>query len=219
MRKENKKYLIRESELKEILQEIALLEVSDMHTRKYMARKSGSGNAALKTDGNVLGDFGNMLNGLYSSLFGQGNGTMGYGNQPVDHGKNADAHQPLNVAAAVNWLNSNAHQKSTGWCARYVRSALNAGGLGVPHGMPARAAYQYVRILPSNGWQEIPIEQAGQPCDVVVMDPHPGHKYGHIAMCLGNGRWASDFFQRTMHGLKVPPPRNVVHVYRYRNRV
>ena len=102
--------------------------------------------------------------------------------------------------------------------------ALNRGGLGVPYGMKADSAKYYINILPANGWEEIPTNQAGEPCDVVVIGPcvddggNP-HPEGHMAMCLGNGVWASDFIQSTMYGLNGTPPPSAVHVFRYKNRV
>lgn len=229
MRKEGKKYVIKESELKEIIQEMILLEVynaadyAGMHTSNYNGKVANLGDYANALKGLAQGGFGALKN-----LFGGGENQTGAGflgglfnndfAKQVDSGKNADAHQVLNVADACNWLKQHAHPKTTHYCARYVRQALNAGGLGVPHGMAAPDARYYQRILPSNGWDEIPVNQAGQPCDVVVIGQHQGHPLGHIAMCLGNGQWASDFIQKTMHGLTTPPPPEVVHVFRYRNK-
>lgn len=251
MKKEGKKYLIKESELKEIIQEMMLMELfnpddyNGMHTPGYQGTTPmpkdyirGAWNLVKGIPGMIIPDswkqkaaegnnpFAQYLLGL---LGAQQAGTarpdwvpnLG---QHRGEGSNADAKQQLNVNAAVNWLRNNAGRKSTGWCARYVRRALNRGGLQVPHGMRAPSAKFYINILPANGWQEIPANQAGELCDVVVIDPckdstGKDHPNGHIAMCIGNGVWASDFIQRTMHGLRGTPPPGAVHVFRYKNKV
>ena len=167
-------------------------------------------------NGNGSGSANNsFLGGLFGGLYQRP--------QVVDNSPNANAEQPLNVTAASNWIRANANRPYNkdycGYCARYVRLALNAGGLKVPHGMPAGDAKDYLTVLPSNGWDEIPINQAGQPGDVIVIAPHGTHPRGHIAMCAGNGQWFSDYAQNSIHGLRKEPPRGTMHVFRYRNRV
>lgn len=135
---------------------------------------------------------------------------------------------PFKVAQAVRWMQANAYPRYTkgkcGRCARAVRLALLSGGLHAPWGNYAPSAKYYMSILPANGWDEIPVSQAGEPGDVCVIGAcvdSKGRKHpdGHIAMCLGNGVWSSDFIQRNMHGLAGTPPPSVVKVFRYRNRV
>ena len=138
--------------------------------------------------------------------------------------QNPDAHQQLNVAAAIRYLMNHAtstyNKLLNGKCAKNVRAALNFGGLDVPHGIRATAAKHYIIVLPRNGWYEIDINQAGQPGDVCVIDAYDGHPYGHISMCCGRGLWVSDFVQKDMFGVKGhKPPLNLVHVYRYKNIV
>lgn len=228
MKKEGKKYLISERELKEIIQEVSLMEVFNPDDYKDM-RGPGDRKAPLPKDyiGGALGLAGGLL-GISGSGSSKKNNTTGDSDISFalykGGGSNADAHEPLKVNATVNWLRNNAHTGTTHWCARYVRMALNAGGLQVPHGMPAPSAKYYMNILPANGWEEIPVNKAGELCDVVVISPcvdDSGHNHpdGHIAMCIGNGVWASDFIQRTMHGLRGNPPPSAVHVFRYKNRV
>ena len=220
MKKEGKKYVIKESELKEIVQEMLLMEFfgqsvsKDMYTTSYRNNAQNTGVVPKSSNGNGNIDFKKYLELLFGDVFNKSFGQT----QVVNNGKNADASQPLNVAAACNWLKQHAKASSIGYCARYIRQALNAGGLGVPHGMPAPDAKSYQRILPSNGWDEIPMSQAGQAGDVMVIGQYEGRPHGHIAMCIGNGRWASDFIQKTMYGLRVPPPPEFVHFYRYRNK-
>lgn len=257
MKKEGKKYLIKESELKEIIQEMLLMELYNPDDYKNMYTK-GTSNAQFPNAGEALNNAWNIIKGIPNALIpdkwkeqiANGNGHVGndflqwlmgslgataagtagpdwapnIGQKPGS-GSNRDAHEQLNVAAACNWLASNAKPKSTHWCARYVRIALNRGGLSLPNGMPAPSAKYYVNILPANGWDEIPAAQAGQPCDVIVIDEtwsirrEHYYKNGHIAMCIWNGRWASDFLQNSPSGLRYAVPPERVHYYRYRNRV
>jgi len=255
MEKEGKKYLIKESELKEIIREMMLMELFNPDDYNGMYPKGSNPNAPLPTvydyGSNILKAGGGLLSmaanaiipdswkekaasgkhGQYllSLLGAQKAGTEGADffrnwGQARGEGSNADAHQQLDVNAAANWLRNNAHRKSTGWCARYVRMALNRGGLQAPHGMRAPSAKYYNTVLPANGWEKIPVSQAGEVGDVVVIGPcvdasGRNHPNGHIAMCIGGGTWASDFIQRTMHGLRGAPPPDAVQVYRYKNRV
>ena len=255
MRKEGKKYIIKESELKEIIREMMLMEVYNPNDYSGMYSSSYKGNPAKPHDYlsgalNLIKNLPNMiipdswkekvaqgdsdmLQYILGLLGAQQAGTArpdfipNWG-QHRGEGSNADASQQLNVNMAVNWLRSHAYpsydKNKCGWCAKHVREALNRGGLQVPHGMWAPSAKYYVNILPANGWEEIPVNQAGELCDVVVIDDcidsnKKRHKDGHIAMCIGNGVWASDFIQKTMHGLAGTPPPSAVHVFRYKNRV
>lgn len=254
MKKKGKKYLIKESELKEIIREMLLMEIynpgdTNIHTQYYTGK--------MPNIGDVLGGAGNIFSGLLGRIIPDGwkervangdndlwqyilglLGAQKAGTTRADwvpnigqhrgEGSNADASQPLNVNVAVNWLRNHANPRydknKCGACAKYVRMALNRGGLQVPHGMAAPSAKYYLNILPTNGWEEIPVNQAGELGDVVVIDDcvdsnNNRHKYGHIAMCIGNGVWASDFIQKTMHGLAGEPPPSAVHVFRYRNRI
>jgi hypothetical protein len=252
MKREGKKYIIKESELKEIAQEM-LMELynpddhKDMYTKHYTGSVPNLGDAikgvvdVIKAAPGVMQDYipdsvkqnaaqGNIgadsLQWLLSLGGATAPGTAGPDRVPdifhwskQQNGPNANAEQQLNVNAACTWLRSYAKRKSSGWCARYVRMALNRGGLSLPHGMSAGYAKDYLRILPKNGWDEIPANEAGQPGDVVVVGPYPKHQNGHIAMCIGDGQWASDFLQKTMHGMKRTPPASAIHVFRYRNRI
>lgn len=259
------KYIIKESELREILQEIILQELynpddyAGMHTKDFYSKFNGK----VPNAGDLIGNGLKMIAGIPNAIIpdswkeaaangksdipqwlldvlgAQKAGTaaadwvpdwwnskrLGGTGAGVDFGANANAEQPLNVNAACQWLRANTNSKPTHWCAAYVRKALNRGGLGLPHGMPAPSAKYYLNILPANGWDKITREQAGQPCDVVVIDAcrsingRSNYPSGHIAMCLGNGQWASDFMQNTVEGLVNPAPPECIHFFRYRNRV
>ena len=104
---------------------------------------------------------------------------------------------------AVNAIDRNAQRKSCGYCARYVRTAIEAGGLSTA-GRPG-SAYLYTSFLPKIGFQ--PVTQLygkssqsqwsasnAKPGDISVMS-HGQH--GHI--CMWDGRqWVSDFRQNNM---------------------
>lgn len=252
MKRQPKKYIIRESELKEIVQEMLLMELFNPNDYNHLDIPGRGHNQTptkpvdyLRIPLNILrGSIPDSWkekaaedNGFLQYLLGligaqkAGTARPDYIPNPIQawgKGQNANAQQKLNVNAAVNWLRNHAYphydKKKCGHCAKYVRMALNAGGLQVPHGMPAPSAKYYLNIFPSNGWQEIPVNQAGELCDVVVIAPCKDskggdHPDGHIAMCIGNGVWASDYIQKTMHGLAGAPPPSAIHVYRYKNRV
>lgn len=253
MKKKGKKYIIKESELKEIILEALLMEKYNRNDYRYMYADPKAADKdphtfgdSYKNAGKVFRGLGDMIkrgfentnwgknlqnkayNGndflqwLLGDLGLQRAGSAGADLVP-DFGQwggktqNGDAHEVLNAREACNFLRATANPNPTRWCARHVRMALNHGGLGLPNGMPAPSAKYYLNILPRNGWQEIPANQAGQPCDVIVIDAHNGHPDGHIAMCVGGGQWISDFVQATAHGLRVPPPAGVCHFFRYRN--
>ena len=108
-----------------------------------------------------------------------------------------------NISKAVFALNHNAKAKSSGMCAKYVRMAIEAGGVSTA-GRPV-AAYLYKGFLPKIGFNFVTkiygrelqrrwSSQQAQTGDIAVMDHG---KYGHI--CMWNGsRWISDFFQNNM---------------------
>lgn len=247
MRKEGKKYVLRESELREIIQETLLMEMFDRDAHRDMYVDKSMADTPPATVSDYVGSLWNGIKGvpgavipdewkervangdndflkwLMYSFGANAAGTNGPDRIPNwgqwgGNSQNADAHEALNVANACRYIRANAASRPTKWCAKHVRMALNYGGLGLPHGMYAPSARYYLNILPRNGWDEIDASQAGEPCDVIVIDAHKGHPMGHIAMCVGNGVWVSDFVQNTVHGLTTPPPASVVHFFRYRNR-
>lgn len=106
-----------------------------------------------------------------------------------------------NIQAACQWLHSHAAAGSSGWCARYVRQAIEAGGLSTA-GRP-NWAWKYIHYLPTIGFKFIGTVSRNQP-----FTPQPGdiavyqkgtnpNVPGHICMWTGM-EWASDFRQRNM---------------------
>lgn len=115
--------------------------------------------------------------------------------------------------SAVSHLNSHAHAESQSDCAAYVRQAIEAGGIVITRpatrsGLRAPAAADYGPHIQAKGFVpvythagnssplsnviSIPGQQSG---DVVVIQPIPGHPYGHMAMFNGT-QWVSDFRQQ-----------------------
>ncbi|CAA0145416.1 putative enzyme [Tenacibaculum maritimum] len=84
-----------------------------------------------------------------------------------------------------------------GKCAKYVRLALEDGGMST-NGRP-NAAADYVSFLPKKGFKEVQVfDDNYQKGDIAVFERFQGvkkyHKYGHIQIYNGE-KWVSDFFQ------------------------
>ncbi|MBF7979118.1 MULTISPECIES: CHAP domain-containing protein [Rahnella] len=99
-----------------------------------------------------------------------------------------------NKHAALTHARQNAHQHSTGLCARYVTNAIRAGGVVIT---PANALDMGFSLRQS-GFIEVPSGAPAEQGDIVVIQPIPGHPYGHAAIYDGQ-TWYSDFKQKTMY--------------------
>ena len=88
----------------------------------------------------------------------------------------------------------NAEGKSQSLCAKYVREALQCGGIRII-ARPS-CAYHYKDFLPILGYYTV--EKPYKPGDVVVWMPTGNRKYGHIAIYSGD-RWVSDFKQKSFY--------------------
>ena len=228
MEKEGKKYIIKESELKDIIREMILMEWT----------------AAPENRVNPANFKANLMNGQLPSGGAQPKGVLGartntnakgpdyvpnpgsgkwFGGPGLGKGNNSDAHEVFYPMAAAQYLRAHATPRyvrgQNGHCAKNVKEALNEGGLTCPWGMfkLSGSAKGYIKILFSNGWAQISSSEAGQVGDIVVLDAFQGHPHGHIAMCCGSGQWVSDFVQATMYGINGKVPPEVVHVFRYTN--
>ncbi|MGM8884754.1 CHAP domain-containing protein [Psychrobacter sp. 1U2] len=86
-----------------------------------------------------------------------------------------------------------AHARSTGYCARYVRKALQSAGYEFT---PNPSAYQYATrgTLANAGFTKISNNMQPQVGDVVVFNRSSRRPHGHIQIFDGNG-WVSDFRQ------------------------
>ena len=92
--------------------------------------------------------------------------------------------------AATHYADSHAHRHSTGNCARYVRRAIERGGITLT---TTHSAKNYGPILEATGFaQATGVAQRG---DVAVIQSIPGHPDGHMAIYDGDN-WISDFRQR-----------------------
>lgn len=105
------------------------------------------------------------------------------------------------VAKSIDHLIKASHPSSTHCCARYVREAIEAGGLSLS-GNPVNAI-EYVKFLPTKGFKLIKLVKydpmyatymrEAMPGDIAVM-ANPKGGPGHICMYTGK-QWISDFRQ------------------------
>jgi hypothetical protein len=95
---------------------------------------------------------------------------------------------------AIATLDKNAKPKSIKLCAKYVRMALEGGGLSTV-GRP-NSAKDYDTFLPKLGFKEIS-ESPYAPLtgDLIVIQSFGTHIHGHIQMYNGEN-WVSDFVQK-----------------------
>lgn len=125
------------------------------------------------------------------------------------------------IDRAVNWINANSYPRYIkgvcGNCAKFVRMAMEAGGMSTV-GRP-RSACNYTAFLPLKGFKLIATlsnkqEQTAfssssvRKGDIAVMS-HGEH--GHICMWNGN-QWVSDFKQNNMW---VYGGNGVCRIFRY----
>lgn len=156
-----------------------------------------------------------------------------------DHGRwaNDGSTGQTNIDGAISHLQDHAEPFSKGYCASYVRRALNAGGFDVKP--PDDGGYGYAKNfgpelekvgfkpvatwsrqfdsskLPASGYLPDYTPAAG---DVAIIQPYPGGKVaGHMTMYDGH-QWISDFKQPGMWpgpGYRLHKPDYVI--YRYPN--
>ena len=106
----------------------------------------------------------------------------------------------FDIDAAVTHLNAAAGEKSKHKCARYVREAIEAGGMSTSD-RPDYAC-KYGPFLLRKGFNQINITDPNDYTpikgDIVVFDTYPGQSpdpAGHIQIYNGE-KWVSDFVQR-----------------------
>lgn len=95
----------------------------------------------------------------------------------------------FNAGAAASWLIKNSFSESQHQCAKFVRMAIEAGGISTA-GRPV-AAQDYAYFLPTIGFNVIPPPNPARVGDLCVISHGT---YGHICMFCGN-QWISDFKQ------------------------
>lgn len=128
----------------------------------------------------------------------------------------------FNINGALQRLVSNANAHSLGYCAKYVRTAMEAGGLNTS--TRPDWAWKYINWLPTQGWklmttcssrteQALYTQSQAQPGDIAVYQK-PGYGTtapGHI--CMWSGRnWISDFVQSNMN---VYSGETNIYIFRY----
>ena len=113
-----------------------------------------------------------------------------YSDRPTDSAGSGSG--DFNIQNAIDFIAGHAAADSTGWCARNVRAALEAGGLDTT-GRP-RYGGSYGPWLESHGWEKV-TDGSRLPGDVEVVSPTGGHPYGHIQM-WGGDTYYSDFKQK-----------------------
>ena len=122
----------------------------------------------------------------------------------------------LCVCAYTKALDANAKDNSQGQCAKYVRTALEAGGADTRN-RPV-SAKDYGGLLERNGFAEVP--SAGytpRPGDTAVFDSYAGGSaHGHVQGYTGNGAsgWVSDFRQPRFWASRGYEGANSFKVYR-----
>lgn len=101
---------------------------------------------------------------------------------------------PWDVNAAVTHLRNNAQSTSHGYCAKYTRQAIEAGGVTLVRHVSAK---DYGSSLTAVGFAEHAAEPQGgyRQGDVAVIQNFGTHVHGHMQMFDGT-RWISDFRQR-----------------------
>lgn len=123
-----------------------------------------------------------------------GEGTVLKADSGKDTGKGGAAlsanSRPARAAAHAR---KNAHAKSKGKCAKYVRIALQAAGYKFT-GWPIAAADYANGTMTNMGMVQIDHNAPRQVGDVIVVNKSGSHPYGHIQIFDGRN-WISDFIQ------------------------
>ena len=124
-----------------------------------------------------------------------GEGTVLKPDSGKDTGKGGAA-LPANTrpARAAAYARKNAHAKSKGKCAKYVRLALQNGGGYKFTGWPIAAADYANGTMTNMGMVQIDHTVPRQVGDVIVVNKSGSHPYGHIQIFDGRN-WISDFIQ------------------------
>lgn len=124
------------------------------------------------------------------------------------------------VGKSIKNLLNNANKTSTSSCAKYIRKALQAGGI-VVNGNPIYAKdYHFKNYLKSIGFNHIKTidpkntDYIPLPGDIAVMESPMGGA-GHICMWSGN-EWISDFKQSNIYPYRAKGINsNNCYIYRW----
>lgn len=118
--------------------------------------------------------------------------------QNVERRGSSSGGTPGSKAAAEFSKKYNLGARSTGSCAKYVRSYLMAAGYPLS-GWPVAAA-DYINYLPKYGFTQVPgkaSQISPEVGDISITQRFGNHKYGHIAIWNGSN-WVSDFKQNSV---------------------
>mgnify|MGYP000453754956 CR=1 FL=1 len=124
------------------------------------------------------------------------------GLQPIESGL-LDSPTGFNIDNAVEGLNSRALCGSDSKCGKFVRLALEDGGIDTSTALNARElthAYKYDKFLSDQGFSKIGQNTLNsytpKTGDIMVFGRTSNHLSGHIQMFNGTN-WVSDFVQQT----------------------
>ena len=128
----------------------------------------------------------------------------------------------INIEIFVREVYRNAREKSTGFCARYIRLALEkAGGVVSPR---PKSAKDYGRVLIENNFHPLSnttIEDyRARHADIIVWNENVSTKHGHIQVFIEGAGWVSDFKQKTIYPNSIRPQlwlSGGYKIYRYKN--
>lgn len=159
-------------------------------------------------DGNVEYTKDNLTSGLYRFInFTQSSGGGIFGDKGIttqlDPGLFKKNPNGWDIKKACEWLHSHSSTTSQHACAKYVRMAIEAGGVSTD-GRP-NWAWKYIDYLPNIGFEFIGKVSRdkmktfnAQPGDIAVYQKNGDPSVpGHICMWTGV-QWTSDFKQSNM---------------------
>jgi len=161
--------------------------VNDIHN----GTKFWQGDDDMSVDWNTYAKTAESQRTNYVEVDPSSSATSGPNGAPMTSEGNGD----FDIQAAVDFIAGHAAPKSTGWCARHVRAALEAGGLST-EGRPGYGG-AYGPWLESHGWEKV-TDGSRLPGDVEVIAPMGDHQYGHIQMWAGDTYYSD--FKQAAHG-------------------
>jgi hypothetical protein len=149
---------------------------------------------------------------------------------PTENDPNA---RMLDVGKAIRHLKANAKASSIHRCSEYVKNALKAGG--IPYESCDASDCKKERFIKDDCYKLYDSKPGDygvggnkmnsnwERGDIVIIDNFGEHKYGHIAMWVGN-QWISDFRQANCDiyansGGKGAWDSGKFHFYRFKNRI
>jgi hypothetical protein len=137
-----------------------------------------------------LGDIGTQMGSWIERKLRAAGDFLGITND--DEGLGAGVTAKANKAADL--ITQNALEKSSGYCAKFVRKGLQEAGYDLK---TQEFAYQYGNgALVDAGFTNIDPNAAPQKGDIMVMPAQGKHSAGHIQMYNGE-QWVSDFKQKS----------------------